>query len=368
MSDALRDLARERIGPLVAYVAPAARPGIVKLDANESPWPLPDEARRRVAEAVSAIDFHRYPDARAGRLRARLAARFGGPEDAYVIGCGSDEVIALVVNALSRPRPGRAHAAILFPVPTFVMYRITALGHGVDPVEVPLGPGFALDEAAMRAALAAHRPNVVFLATPNNPTGNRYATETIEALARDHRDVLFVVDEAYVAFSTESLARLADRHENVGVMSTISKIGLAAARVGWARLPVAVAHEVDKGRQPFNLSTLAQTVGELALGELAPVLDAHVATILRERERLVHRLAAHPWLVPHPTAANFVLVSVQGPLDASELAAALAARDVWIKSFHAHGGALTGTVRITVGTPWENDALLDALEALRAGR
>jgi histidinol-phosphate aminotransferase len=351
---------RPELADLRAYSVPA-EPAPVKLDANESPWPLPPALRERIARTLAELPLHRYPDPRATELRARLAAHLGARPEELVLGSGSDEVIALLCTAFARPRDGADRAAVLVPTPTFVMYRITALTHGLRPVEVPLDESLQLDVPAMRAALEAHRPSLCFLATPNNPTGNAFRDHDLRALVEGAPYTLFLLDEAYAAFAGRSLSSWVDAYSNVGLLGTLSKIGLAAARVGWARLPHALAREVEKVRQPFNLGGLSQTVAALALGELREELSAHVAAIVAERARLADALPLLPGLRVYPTDANFFFVRVEG--DADALVAALARSGVAVRSFHAHGGRLANHLRVTVGTPTENDALLAALGA-----
>jgi len=354
----LAALVRPELAQLRAYAAPAGTPPI-KLDANESPWPLPPALRARIASELAEIALHRYPDPRADGVRARLAARLGARPEQLVLGSGSDEVIALLCTALARPREGRARAVVLYPTPTFVMYRITALAHGLEPVEVPLRPDFSLDVPAMQAAIAAHRPSLVFLATPNNPTGNTFTDDAIRAVIASASESLVVIDEAYAAFAGRSLSAWCDDHPNVALLGTLSKIGLAAIRLGWARLPAALAAEVEKARQPFNVNALSQAVAALALGPLAPEFDAHVAAIVAERARLGRALAALPAVHVSPSDANFFLLRFDA--DPGPLVARLAAEGIAVRYFAGHGAALERCVRVTVGTPTENDALLAAL-------
>ncbi len=252
------------------------------------------------------------------------------------------------------------------PSPTFVMYRIAALAHGLEPVEVPLAEGFGLDVDAMRDAMARHRPSLLFLASPNNPTGNAFADEAVDALIDAARgETLVVIDEAYAPFAGRSRAALCDRHEHVAALGTLSKVGLAGARIGWARLHPGLAAEVDKVRPPFNLNALSQEVGYLALTELAPLLEARITDIVRERERLTDALAAHPRLSPHPSVANFVLVRVdETDGGAGALVPRLRADGIAVRGFAGHGPPLDAHVRITVGTPAENDRLLSAVYKL----
>jgi histidinol-phosphate aminotransferase len=352
----LRALVHRRLTPLSAY---APKPGPpIKLDANESPYPLPPEARALLADALSRVDLNRYPDPRARRLRALLSERVGGAPEDLVIGTGSDEVICILMTALSEPRPRRSESVVLSVAPSFVMYRHNAIVCGQRPVTVPLGPGFALDVPALERAIEKEEPNLVFIACPNNPTGNTFSEESIEAIVLTAKRSLVVIDEAYAPFSGRSFAGLCDRHENVAIMGTLSKVGLAGARVGYCRLPKAIAGDVDKARQPFNLSALSVRAAELALTELAPFLDAQVARIVAERERLFVALGQRDDLEPQPSEANFVLVRVKG--DAEALKAQLAGAGIAVRSFPG-APSLDGFIRITVGAPEENDALLAAL-------
>ncbi len=357
MSD-LRHLVCRRLDPLTAYIPkPPAR---IKLDANESPWPLPEEARTLLAEALASLDLHRYPDPRATRLRALLAERHGGAVDDYVVGVGSDEVICLLMQALSEPRQGSGAATVLFPEPSFVMYRHNGIVCGMQPVGVPLGLDFSLDASAMAAAILEHQPNLIFLASPNNPTGNAFTDEAINGVIDAAPRALVVIDEAYAPFAERSLTSLVDEHANVALMGTLSKVGLAGARVGFCRLPSSLAAHVDKARQPYNLSSLALCAAELALTGLSAVLDAQVAAIVEERRRLESALEKEPGIAPLPSDANFILTRVDG--DAGAVAAALRQSGIGVRAFPP-GGALTGHLRITVGTPDQNDALLAALPA-----
>jgi histidinol-phosphate aminotransferase len=354
----LAALVRPELTQLRAYAAPAGTPPI-KLDANESPWPLPAALRARIAADLAEIALHRYPDPRAEAVRVPLAAKLGARPEQLVLGSGSDEVIALLCTALARPREGCARGVVLYPTPTFVMYRITALAHGLEPAEVPLRDDFSLDVPAMQAAIAAHRPSLIFLATPNNPTGNAFDDDALRAVIASAPDSLVVIDEAYAAFAGRSLSTWCDAYPHVALLGTLSKIGLAAARVGWARLPSALAAEVEKARQPFNLNALSQSVAALTLGPLAPEFDAHVAAIVAERARLGAALAELPGARVFRSDANFFLLRFDA--DPGPLVARLAREGIAVRYFTGHGAALDRCVRVTVGTPAENDALLEAL-------
>lgn len=355
-----RALVHARLEGIEAYV-PAPGEFAIRLDANESAWSLEGRARELVETTLAGIDWRRYPDARATKLREALAAKLGCRFEETVAGAGSDEVIALLLHALGRPRADRAR--IVVPSPTFVMYRMNALAAGYDVVEVPLGARFELDADAMCTAIDEHRPNLVFLASPNNPTGNRFDTAAIEAVLSRDRETLVVIDEAYVSFAGESLVGLCDAHPNAALLRTFSKVGLAAARVGYARLPASLANAVHKVRQPFNLSTASQAIAALALGELGPYLDELAQQVVAERARLVERLQSFaPRITPYPSQANFVLCRCD--FDPTPMVQALAGRGIAIRNFHKLGGALAKHVRISVGKPTDTDALVAALTDL----
>lgn len=346
------------LGTLKAYTT-KADPLPVKLDANESPWALPDAVRAELASKVAALPLHRYPDLGARALKRALATRLDASVDELVLGVGSDEIIGILLAALDRTPEGRAQPAVLYPTPSFVMYPITAKVQGFEPIEVPLDDAWQLDVDAMRTALDTHRPNLVFFATPNNPTGARFDEGAMRALIAHAPSTLFVIDEAYAPFAGATLGGWVHAHDNVAVMGTLSKIGLAGLRVGWVRMRAELAVEVEKARPPYNLCSPSQTLAEQLLTAHAAELDAQVARIVSERGRLVAELDARDGLTPYPTEANFVLVGVH---DAARVDAGLRQQGVQVRRFS--DPRLAGALRVTVGTPEENDRLLAALDAL----
>jgi histidinol-phosphate aminotransferase len=306
--------------------------------------------------------LHRYPDPRASALRAALAGRLGVGGDELVLGNGSDEIIALLCAAFGEPVAGKP-ARVLYPSPTFVMYRHEALAHGLDPVEVPLGPRLEPDVEAMCAAIAQHRPSLVFLATPNNPTGTVWPAEAIDSLLAADDEAIVVVDEAYLAYGPDPsrVARLRDPRWDgrCVVLQTLSKIGLAALRVGYLVGTRELCAEVDKVRSPYNLDAFAQAAATAILTECAAEIDGWAAVVRRERGELCDGLAALPGLDVFPSGGNFVLVR---HADAVTVDAELRRRGIAVRRFD--GGALDRCLRITVGTPDENGALLAALRTI----
>jgi histidinol-phosphate aminotransferase len=357
----LTALLRPELAELASYV-PAAPPGIeVRLDANEAPAIESPRVREVVARAVGRVALERYPDARARELKAGLAALTGAREDELLVGTGSDEVIALLATALARPRGKAPQPLVVAPTPTFVMYRVTAKAHGWKPVDVPLDASWDLAASSMRAAVDMAQPNLVFVASPNNPTGNRVSEDRLRALLAEAKDSLVVVDEAYIDFAAgPSLRAWRAEYPNLAILRTLSKAGLAALRIGWLEADAGLVAEIDKARQPFNVSATSQAAAAAVLAEAWDDVRAHVAKVVSERARVAAGLAALPGFEPTPSDANFVWVKTPRP--AADVHAALVARGILVRSFHASGGRMASQLRVTVGTPSENARLLEALE------
>lgn len=344
---------RDALSTLRAY-APPAQPPPVKLDANESPWPLPDEVRRDIADAIAKLDLHRYPDARAGRLRDTLAEHLRCPPEELLLGTGSDEIISILYTAFGG-------GTVVYPSPTFVMYRVSALTHGLVPVGVPLAQDWELDLPTFQATLLRESPVLAFYARPNNPTGQSIAASELRALAEASPSTLHVVDEAYIAFDRDvenSAKRFERTSPNLATMGTLSKVGLAGLRVGWLRADPALVAELDKVRQPFNMSMVAQEAARVVLQRHSGALEESVRRIVAERERLQDALRGSQAIdAIWPSRANFVLARPREEPHA--LNARLRERGVGIRAFT--DPALSKVVRISVGTPEETDALIAAL-------
>ncbi|NNE17529.1 MAG: histidinol-phosphate transaminase [Myxococcales bacterium] len=356
--ESLKTLLRPELPQVSPYRVPPAPPE-VRLDANESPFPLPPEARARIAAALHTTELHRYPDGRATRLRAALAHGLGGSPGEYVLGAGSDELIASLATAMYRPRAGAQRPVVLIPEPTFVMYRMTSEVHGWEPVGVPLDDAWELDGDAMAEAMERTQPNLVYYAIPNNPTGNCFARDQVESLVDAFADTLHVIDEAYGAYSGQSFATFAEERPHCALMGTLSKVGFAGIRVGWVRIHEALSAELEKVRQPFNLNTASQIIATLALTDLAPLLEDQITSIVAERERLAGELNRHEALHCYPSAANFLLVRYAGDIPA--LCEALLDREVAVRQFSSGDSRLRSCIRITIGTPEENGRLVQAV-------
>ena len=357
-------LVRPELAELRAYV-PEHHPGLVaKLDANEAPPLCTKELSEIVTRAVAKVALERYPDARATELREAIAARSGIKPAEVFVGTGSDEVIALLCTALARPRGRNPAAVVLSPSPSFVMYRVTARAHGLKSVEVPLDAAWDLSPTTMALAIETMQPNIVFIATPNNPTGNAMAEEKVLAVVEAAPNALVVLDEAYADYARKSLRGLRDTHENVAILRTVSKLGLAALRVGWLEAPAALVSELDRARQPFNVSATSQAAVAAVLREGSALLDRIVHEVVLERERMRASLATLPGVVVTPSDANFLWFRTEKP--AEDVHAALLSRGVLVRSFHQSGGRLKQQLRVTIGLGAENDRFLSALSAVLA--
>lgn len=333
-----------------AYHVPSAA-GYVKLDAMENPYTWPEPLVSEWLQVLRKVSLNRYPDPAAPQLQEQIRASFALPPDsALLLGNGSDEIIQMLLMALPRER------AALAPLPSFVMYEFSARMVGRRFVGVELGADFALDVAAMRAAIAAERPGLVFIAYPNNPSGNCFEVAAIEAVLQAAADALVVLDEAYFPFAQKSfLARLGE-YPNLLVMRTLSKQGLAGLRLGFLCGAPALIEAIDKIRLPYNINVLSQAAAAFAL-EHAEVLDAQAAQIRTERAALAQHLAALG-LQAWPSDANFVLFRVDA---AARVFEALRANGVLIKKLDGAHPRLAGCLRVTVGTPAENAAFVAAL-------
>jgi histidinol-phosphate aminotransferase len=357
----LNALLRPELEELRSYV-PHVPPDIeVKLDANEPPPSLSIEIRETVARAIAKVALDRYPDPRALRLKEAIAKRTGAKVDELLVGSGSDEVIALVQTACAQPRGRNPQAVVLTPVPTFVMYRITARGHGLKPVEVPLDPAWDLDVAMMKRAIEMMQPNLVFIASPNNPTGNVMTHARLDEVVSAAKGSLVLVDEAYIDYAgeTASVRPWRATHAHLAILRTVSKIGLAALRVGWLEANAALVSEIDKVRQPFNVSATSQAAAAAVLEDAWTEVQADIARVVRSRYAVATEIAGMDGYAVTPSGANFIWVKTPRP--AVDVFASLIEDKVLVRSFHAAGGRMAHQLRITIGTERENERLISAL-------
>jgi len=347
------DVFRKDVQSMHAYaVQPSA--GLVKLDAMENPHRLSPGLQSELGRRLGALALNRYPGERVNDLRAALAKHAQMPDGFEImLGNGSDELISLLAMACDIPG-----AAILAPVPGFVMYAMSAQLQGLKFVGVPLTADFELDERAMLAAIAEHRPAIVHIAYPNNPTANLWDDAVIEKIV-EAAPGLVVFDEAYQPFSSKSYIDRIGRHSHVLLMRTMSKFGLAGVRIGYMLGPKALIAEVDKVRPPYNISVLNCEAALFAL-EHAEVFAAQAADLREQRAVLQGKLAGLKDVKSWPSDANMILVRVP---DAQKTFDGMKARGVLVKNVSKMHPLLANCLRLTVGTAAENAQMLAALEA-----
>lgn len=350
---------RADIQAMEAYpVAHAA--GCIKLDAMECPYELPDSVRDDIAAAVRATGLNRYPSAAQDSLQAAVRQAFGVPETAGLLfGNGSDELIHLVVQACCLPGD-----VVLAPWPSFVYFDLAARFDHARFVGVPLTDTLQLDLPAMLDAIATHRPKVVFLAMPNNPTGGSWPDAAVDAILAAAPG-LVVIDEAYQAFTDRTWMPRAAALPNAVVLRTVSKIGLAGLRFGYLAGHPAWIAEIDKVRPPYNIGVLVQAA-LLAVLRHKPVLDEQAARQRASREQLSRALAALPGVIVYPSAANFLLVRFSGEMGGNAVHQALKTRRILVRNFSGTHPLLADCLRVSIGTPDENAALLSALQDITA--
>ena len=353
----MSDLIRKDIQALKAYHV--ADPGdMIKLDAMENPYSMPEALIDEWLAVLKKAEINRYPDPTAASLSALLVSYMGVPQNktsdiSILLGNGSDELIQMIAMAVSQP--GRK---IMAPDPGFVMYRMIATFMAMDYLGVPLAEDFSLDMPAMLKAIKTHQPAVIFLAYPNNPTGNLFnESDIIEIL--NAAEGLVVVDEAYHPFAcTSFMSKLGD-YDRLLVMRTVSKMGLAGLRLGLLAGPSKWLSEIDKVRLPYNINILTQVSAEFVLNH-SDVFEQQAAIIREQRQWLFDQLSEFSNFKAFPSHANFILMRVlEG--DATEIFECLKQQGVLIKNMHSAGGALTQCLRLTVGAPEENQALMSAL-------
>jgi histidinol-phosphate aminotransferase len=347
-------LVRPEILELNAYHVPESD-GMLKLDAMENPYALPERLRRELAEVLSRVELNRYPDPGARKLREVLARKMRVPQGmALLLGNGSDDLIQIVTLALAKPG-----SVMMYPGPTFVMYAMNATFSRMRAVTVGLREDFSLDAQAFVKAMAEHKPALVYIAYPNNPTGVLYPEDDVLAIVRA-AEGLVVLDEAYHVFAQKTFMPRLTEFPNLVVMRTVSKLGLAGIRLGYLAGRPQWIEQFNKVRQVYNVNVLTQVAAMFMLERLE-VLEEQAARIRTERENLAKALAALTGVTVFPSQANFFLIRVA---DAERTYDALRRQGVLVRNLNSP--ALRNCLRVTVGTPEENRILLNALrEALQ---
>ena len=351
MSSLLRNVIRPEIFQLSAYHVPPAK-NMIKLDAMENPYTLPLTLRQEIAQLAGDANINRYPDPTASALKEILRKTLSVPEDmSILLGNGSDEIIQIV--SLAAAKPG---AVLLGVDPGFAMFRIIAIFSGMQYVGVPLNEDFSLNLEAMLAAIARYQPTIIFLAYPNNPTGNLFDIQVIHRIIQEARGIV-IIEEAYHAFAGASFMDQLAHFPNLLLMRTLSKLGLAGLRLGLLVGRSEWLEQFEKLRLPYNIGVMTQLIAEKVLHHYDDLLK-QTAIIKAERGKLLSDLNMLSKIKAFPSEANFVLFRVE---KASEVYTLLKQQGVLIKNLDGTNPLLKNCLRVTVGTPYENAQFYNAL-------
>ena len=339
----------DTLQPYVPGLQPAAGAQVVKLNTNENPYP-PSPRALAALEAIEADELRRYPNPVSQEFRQAVADTLDLDPAWILAGNGSDDLLTMLVRSVTGP--GRP---VVYPTPTYVLYRTLAAIQEAPVVEVPFDDDFALPVAGLAEARGA----LTFVANPNSPSGTAAAMSTLAYLA-DSLDGLLVIDEAYVAFADTDALDLVRRRPNVTILRTLSKShGLAGLRLGYAIAPPAVIEGLAKVKDSYNVGAVADRVGAAAIRDTAHVRHV-VDRIVGSRRTLAEHFERLGWRV-WPSQANFLLVRPPAG-DAARLHRQLEAFGVLVRYFDEP--ALADTLRITVGTDEQHAMLLDALQQI----
>jgi histidinol-phosphate aminotransferase len=353
-----RPLPRDDLRALEGYHSPQVDVD-VRLNTNESPYAPPAAFVERWLDALRGVEWNRYPDRAATELRSALGAFLGQPPERLLCGNGSNEVLQTLLLTYG----GAGRSALMFE-PTYALHSQIARGAGTAVIAGERGADYTIDADDAARLIRREAPSVVFVCSPNNPTGTVESRDTVERLARAASDAgaVLVVDEAYGEFAAHSALDLVADDVPLAVVRTYSKVwSLAGLRLGFVVAPAWMIVELEKVLLPYNLSVPTQLAGTIAL-DFASEMELRVASLVEERGRLFAALAETEGIEVCPSGANFLLFRVAG--DAHELWKRLLTQDVLVRDFSSWP-RIEGCLRVTVGAPAENDAFLAALgEAL----
>lgn len=324
---------------------------LIKLDANENPYGCSPRVQLALG---SARTYHIYPDTDMRQLREKLSSYVGVGAEHIILGAGSDELIELLMRLFLEPGDG-----VVISPPTFDMYRFSAQAFGGRVVSVPRREDYSVD---VEAILAVEGAKLIFVDSPNNPTGVLAGEEDILRLLS--ADAVIVVDEAYYEFCGQTVALRVPEHDNLIVLRTFSKwAGLGGLRVGYGIFPLGLTEHLWKIKTPYTVSAPAQIALRESLADLDGLRDK-VRAIVAERERLFQKLASLGFLRPIPSQANFILCrTLEG--EGRRIKDQLEQRGILIRHFDRPG--LSDFIRISVGRPEHTDALIEALREMGAG-
>jgi len=345
----LENLLRNSIKTLIPYT-PKEYSNVIRLDANENNYGS-RLLNQKLAKALMEVNINQYPDTDCTQLRGMLAKELMVSEEELLVGCGSDQLIVMLLNAFIDKGDKIATLS-----PTFTMYKISNQIAGGETVEIPLKQDFQFDYYAFIKGIKKENPKLVFITNPNNPTGGVIPREQIIKII-EHSNAIVVVDEAYYEFYKESVIDLTSYYSNLVVLRTLSKAyGLAGARIGYSVASKELTGLIKRVKPPYNVSSLDQAAARVCLDN-KPLFEGIIEEILLQRERLAKELTKLEGLKVYESFGNFLLVRYQ---KAMELYNYLLEKGIVVRYFGG-GGALEGCLRISIGTAEENTILLEVL-------
>jgi len=333
-----------------------SRPDLVKLDAMESPFTLSSQMQNEWSDILKTVEVNRYPDAGSQELKSSLREKLNIPGSCEILlGNGSDELIQLIAILL-----GGAGKTIMAPMPSFSMYQQICIATGTNFYGINLNKNFSLDREQTISAIRKHQPACIFLAYPNNPTGNCFASETISQIL-DEAPGLVILDEAYFEFCGKSYIDEIIKYPNLIVLRTLSKSGFAGLRLGLMIANADWINEFEKIRLPYNINCLTQASANFFLGHFE-IFRAQSKQICENRSALLRQLDALAEIKPYPSETNFILCRTK--MDGNQAFASLKANGVLVRNLHSMGASLENCIRVTVSTEQENNKFIQAVKNL----
>ncbi len=330
-------------------------PYAYKMDANESPWDLPLEVRQVLAQdLIEGGQLNRYPDSNSTRLRQSIGKYLGVSSKQVVVGAGSDELIQILTTAFVDKGD-----RVIYPTPSFGMYRIFTQIAGGVPVEVALEQDYEYDLDSFRLALTKHNPKLVFICSPNNPTGNMVEHEKLKDFICEFPGIV-VVDEAYGEFTRETMIGWIDQLPNLVVLRTFSKaFGLAGLRIGYCLCNKELANQINRVKPPYNINSFSQKAAILTL-ENMDIVRERIDEILKQRELMYSALKGIDGIKVYPSQANFLLVQVP---DGNSVWQGLYDRGILVRNF-SNSPYLQNCLRVTVADEKANQSFIKAMKEI----
>tara|TARA_Y100000590_G_scaffold62434_2_gene66792 strand:+ start:543 stop:1613 length:1071 start_codon:yes stop_codon:yes gene_type:complete len=346
----LTDLISEKVKNLKAYQVEDVKEGI-KLHANENPYPTSPEFTKIILDYLKSLDLNRYPDPDCKNLKKAISNIIKSPTNQLIIGNGSDELIQNLMQVFCDEGD-----TVAFPDPTFAMYYIIAKGMGLKVETYPLNNEWDFNAKQLLKHLHSNKARLVFISYPNNPTGNCFSRKEIQELIESYQGIV-VLDEAYYDFSGLTFLDQMQDHNNLVILRSLSKIGLAGLRVGYGIFPRELVDEINKVRMPYNSNSISQIAAAELLKNFSLVQN-QIDSIKNERDRLLKELSKMKSITAFPSDSNFILFKVAN--NGEKLFYDLMENGVLIRNLGSHP-MLNNCLRVTIGTKYENDQFLELL-------